>query len=71
MQAQYFSYNNVGENIAFKKIFKQERLGIVFEFTAQGTPQQSGYIKKLLHGSTQYTPCSMVVILIPIYKNTY
>ena len=34
--------NNSGENNALQRICKQEGLGITFEYTAPGTPQQNG-----------------------------
>ena len=45
MQVQYLCYDNAGENQAFKKTCQQEGLGIDFEFTALGTPQQTRCIK--------------------------
>ena len=45
MQVQYFHCDNAGENQAFEKTCKQEGLGIDFEYTAPGTPQQKGHIE--------------------------
>ena len=45
LQIQYLCWNNAGENQAFKKTCKEEGLGINFEYTAPGMPQQNGHIK--------------------------
>ncbi len=34
--------DNAGENVALEMSCKQEGLGIKFEYTAPGTPQQNG-----------------------------
>ena len=41
-QVQYLCCDNAGENDAFEKACKQEGMGMEFEFTAHGTPQQNG-----------------------------
>ncbi len=38
----YICCNNAGENVALEMAYKQEGLGIKFEYTAPGTPQQNG-----------------------------
>ena len=38
MHIQYLSCENVGENVAFKKACKQERVGMEFEFTVLHIP---------------------------------
>ena len=45
MQVQYLCCDNTGENVAFKKACKQEGLGVGFECTAPGTPQQNGHVR--------------------------
>ncbi len=39
-QVQYIHCDNAGENVALVMTCKQEGLGITFEYTAPGTPQQ-------------------------------
>ena len=46
LQVQYLLCNNAEENIAFKTACKQEELGVNFECTAQGMPQQNGHAKR-------------------------
>ena len=46
LQVQCFHCNYAGENQAFKKTCSQEGLGINFEYTAPGTPQQNGCIER-------------------------
>ena len=38
--------DNAGENTALEKLCKQEGLGITFEYTAPGTPQQNGRLER-------------------------
>ena len=38
--------DNSGENNALEKLCKQEGLGIKFEYTAPGTPQQNGRVER-------------------------
>ena len=42
VQVQYLYCDNAGESMAFKKACKQEGLGVDFEYTAPGMPQQNG-----------------------------
>ena len=46
MQVQYLHCNNTWGNVAFKKPCKQEGLGVEFEYTAPGMPQQSSCIEQ-------------------------
>ena len=46
LQVQRLCCHNAGENQAFERICKQEGLGIDFEYTAPGTPQQNGCVKR-------------------------
>ena len=41
LQVQCFCCNNAGENQSFEKTCNQDGLGIVFEYTAPGMPQQN------------------------------
>ena len=54
LQVQYLHCDNAGENQAFKKTCKQEGLGINFQYTAPGMPQQNGCIPMLNGG--KFTP---------------
>ena len=45
IQVQQLRCNNAEENQAFKKACNQDGLGIKFEYTAPGTPQQNGRIE--------------------------
>ena len=45
LQVQRLHCENAGKNRGFKRTCKQEELGIDFEYTAPGTPQQNGCIK--------------------------
>ncbi|MCP4746065.1 MAG: transposase family protein, partial [Desulfobacteraceae bacterium] len=38
--------DNSGENNALEKLYKQEGLGIKFEYTVPGTPQQNGRVER-------------------------
>ncbi len=38
--------DNAGENISLEKACKQEGLGVFFEYTAPGTPQQNGRVER-------------------------
>ena len=65
LQVQYLHCDNAGENQALKKKnCKQEGLGVDFEYTAPGMPQQNGCIPY----STRYMPCLMVASLLPSYE---
>ena len=46
LQVQRLRCDNTGENQAFKKACNQEGLGIDFEYTAPGTPQQNGCVER-------------------------
>ena len=46
LQVKYLCCNNVGENFAFEKAYKEEGLGVDFKYTAPGTPQQNGCIEE-------------------------
>ena len=46
LQVQCLCCNNAGENQAFERTCKKERLGIDFEYTTPDTPQQNGYVKQ-------------------------
>ena len=45
LQVQRLQRNNAGENQAFEWTCNQEWLGIEFEYTAPGTPQQNGHVE--------------------------
>ena len=45
LQIQCLHCDNAGENQAFDQTCDQEGLGIDFEYTAPGTPQQNGRVK--------------------------
>ena len=38
--------DNSGENRVLQKAFLQQNLGIIFEFTAPGTPQQNSVVER-------------------------
>ena len=38
--------DNSGENMKFEQLCKQEGMGITFEYTTPGTPQQNGRIER-------------------------
>ena len=44
-QVQFLHYNNVEENVAFKKACKQEELGVYFEYAAPSMPQQNYHVE--------------------------
>ena len=46
LQVHYLCCDNAGENVAFEKAWKQEGLGVHFDYTAPGMPQQNGCIKR-------------------------
>ena len=46
LQVQYLHCNNAGENVAFEKAYKDNVLGVDFEYTAPGTPQQNVCIER-------------------------
>ena len=48
MQVQCLFCDNAGENQAFERTCKQEGLGLDFEYTAPGTPQQNGHVQSKL-----------------------
>ena len=43
---KYIRCDNSGENVVLIEKCKQERLGIIFEFTARKTPQQNGRVER-------------------------
>ncbi len=43
---KYIRCDNAGENVALEMACKQEGLGIKFEYTAPGTPQQNGRVER-------------------------
>ncbi len=43
---KYIHCDNAGENVALEMACKQEGLGIKFEYTAPGTPQQNGQVER-------------------------
>ena len=45
LQVQRLRCNNAGKNQAFERTCKQEGLGIDFEYSIPGTPQQNGCVK--------------------------
>ena len=42
----YLHHNSEGKNVAFEIACKQEVLGVDFEYTAPGMPQQIGHVKQ-------------------------
>ena len=42
LHVTYIRCDNAGENLAFEKASKREGMGLKFEYTAPGTPQQNG-----------------------------
>ena len=48
IQVQFLQYNNAKENIDFERVWKQEGIGIEFEYTSPGTPQQNGCVEQKL-----------------------
>ena len=46
LQVQRLHCKNAGENQAFEWTCDQEGLGIDFEYTAPGTPQQNGHVER-------------------------
>jgi len=46
LQVHRVRCDNAGENQAFEKVCNQEGLGIDFEYTAPGTPQQNGRVER-------------------------
>ena len=46
LQIQYLHCDNMGENVIFKKVCKQEGLGVDFEYSVPSMPQQNGYAKR-------------------------
>ena len=59
---KYLCYNNAEENIFIKKACKKEGLGVDFEYTAPGVPQQNGFIER------KFALCSMVVNSMLIFE---
>ena len=45
LKIQYLCRINARENFTFKRAYKQEGLGIYFEYTAPGMPQQNGHVE--------------------------
>ena len=41
-------HDSAGEIVAFKKACKKKVLGVEFEYTAPGKPQQNGHVKQIL-----------------------
>ena len=53
-QVKFIRCDNAGENKILEATCKKEGLGIIFEFTAPGTPQQNGMVERAfatLYGS--------------------
>ena len=53
-QVKFIRCDNAGENKILEATCKKESLGIIFEFTAPGTPQQNGMVERAfatLYGS--------------------
>jgi transposase InsO family protein len=53
---RYIRCDNAGENKKFKELCEKEGLGIKFEFTAPGTPQQNAKVERMfatLYGRTR------------------
>ena len=72
IQVQCLCCNNTGESVAFKKACKWEWLGLVFEYTDPGMPQQNGHVEKnLLLTSTKYAHCSTMENSMLFYETTY
>ena len=46
IQVNFICYDNARENKKLEEKCNVERLGIIFEFTATGTPQQNAYVKR-------------------------
>jgi transposase InsO family protein len=46
IQVKYIRGDNSGKNRALEKLCKQEGLGITFEYTAPGNPQQNGRVER-------------------------
>ena len=45
-KVKFIRCDNAGENLAFEKAAKSEGLGLTFEYTAPGTPQQNGKVER-------------------------
>ena len=43
-KVKFIRCDNAGENLAFEKAGRLEGLGLTFEYTAPGTPQQNGKV---------------------------
>ena len=52
MRVKIIRCDNAGENMAFMRAAQYERLGLKFEFTAPGTPQQNGHVERKFKHST-------------------
>ena len=59
IQVQDLHCDNTDESIAFKNACKQEELGMEFEFTAPGTPQQNSPVKQFTTLFNQV--CTMLI----------
>ena len=69
LQVQRLRCNNAGENQAFEKACNQEGLGIDFEYTTPGTPQQNVCVKrKFATLLTEFELFSMVENSLHIYR---
>ena len=44
IQMKFMHCDNMGENMKLEEKFSAEGLGIIFEYTATGTPQQNVYV---------------------------
>ena len=42
----YIRCDNAGENVKTEELMRSEGLGVEFEYTAAGTPQQNGKIER-------------------------
>ena len=72
MHVQYLHCDNAGKNVVFKKACKQEGLGMDFEYTAQGMPQQNGYVEqKFTTLFMLYVQCSVVENSMLFYETAY
>jgi hypothetical protein len=58
--------DNAGENTSFEKSAKNENLGITFEYTAPGTPQQNGLVERAFATLTGRVRAMMNQAGIPI-----
>ena len=70
LQVQFLHCNNAGENQAYKQTCKQEGLGVAFEYTAPGMPQENGRVEqKFAPYSTKYALCSTAANSLHIYMS--